>query len=161
MSITEVTVPVPSDHVAEFYQQFGAWLQTLQAQENRPSADTEALTSTTPPAEQSLEAATQWWNLLKLRERQLFGLWIDEAPRLLTADSIVTKLALSSPREIPGVLAWPSRKGKKVGFDVRWSFRHDPTSGDPIYGIEDSEYANLIREARRASEGHAEEPETR
>lgn len=145
MSMTEITVPVPADRVPEFYRWFADWVDGKVSDPVRPCAAV--------PAEQDLEAAVRWWNLLKPRERKMFSLWVEAAPRMLTATEIIDKLDLNGPREIAGILSWPGRKGNKAGFNVHWSFRYDPTTEEPIYGIEDAEYADLVGRARTIAEG--------
>jgi hypothetical protein len=145
MSTTDITVPVPADRVPEFYRWFADWVDGKVVDASSPSAE-----ATDEP---DLSAAVRWWNLLKPRERRIFSLWIDAAPRMLTATEIIKELDLTGPREIAGILSWPGRKGKKAGFGVHWSFRYDAITEEPIYGIEDSEYAELLGRARTAAEG--------
>ena len=156
MSITNLTVPVPTDRVAEFYRWFADWVDGSSVR-MLPEADTrnaaESASSGDRAGKPELDAATRWWKLLKPREREVFSLWISATPNMLTAAEIVEKLGLNGPRDIPGILSWPGRKGKKVGFDVRWSFRYDPVTEEPIYGLEDVEYAEIIGRARTAAEG--------
>lgn len=140
---TPVTVPVPGDRVAEFYRWFAEWLEDTPATPAEPS---------TPSPEEQLTAAIRWWKLLKPSERGIFGLWINEAPKMVTAEEIIERLELNGPRDIPGILSWSGRKGRKAGFRVHWSFRYDPATEAPIYGIEDAEYADVLRQARSAVE---------
>lgn len=141
---TDVTVPVPSDRIAEFYRCFATWI------DGRPAAPTKE--DAPAPEGQELDAAVRWWKLLKPSERKIFGLWIDTAPSMITASEMIDRLGLSGPREIPGILSWTGRKGRKAGFAVRWSFRYDPATQEPLYGIEDRGYAELILEARSVAE---------
>jgi len=158
MSITNLTVPVPTDRVAEFYRMFADWVDGSTGRVP-PAADVPAQSKAgaaptgAPPAKPDLDAAIRWWRLLKPREREVFSLWIAAAPKMLTAAEIVDKLGLNGPRDIPGILSWPGRKGHKVGFEVHWSFRHDPVSEEPVYGLEDVEFAEIIGRARTAVEG--------
>ena len=149
MSTTDITVPVPTDRVPEFYRWFADWVDGRAI--DAPTPPTPASDSATM-TEPDISSAVRWWNLLKPRERRIFGLWIEAAPRMLTATEIIEELDLNGPRDIAGILSWPGRKGKKVDFDVHWSFRYDPTTEEPIYGIEDTAYADLIRNARAAAE---------
>lgn len=151
MSTTNITVPVPNGRVPEFYRWFADWTDgpLLPTIHLRPGTD-EA-----QPAASSLdsEVATRWWKLLKPSERAVFSLWIDAAPQMLSASEIVESLQLKGPRDIPGILSWPGRKGVKAGFEVRWDFRRDPATDEALYGIEDVEYAALLARARTAAEG--------
>ena len=145
MVTTDITVPVPTDRVPEFYRWFADWIDNggVGAVPTLPTA---------APLVDGLDAAVRWWKLLKPRERQIFRLWVEASPRMLTAGEIVDALGLNGPRDIPGILSWPGRKGHKAGFDVRWNFRYDPTTNDPIYGLESREYADLILRASTAAE---------
>ena len=142
---TNVTVPVPSERLSDFYRWFADWTDGR-------SVSVEAADGAPTAIQPDLDAAVRWWRLLKPGERKIFGVWIDAAPGMVTAGAIIAQLGLKGPREIPGILSWTGRKGHKVGFPVRWSFRYDPTTEEPLYGIEDTEYASLIREARSAAE---------
>lgn len=149
METTDITVPVPSERVAEFYRWFGVWMDSPR------SPDLSATSESTPDAplsDQELPTAVTWWRSLKPRERELFGLWIDASPRMLSAKLIVEKMGLKGPRDIPGILSWPSRRGAKAGFRVHWNFRYDPVTEEPIYGIENVTYAELLGSARAEAE---------
>lgn len=144
MVTTDITVPVPEDRVPEFYRWFADWIDKSGGE---PEQELPA-----PPLGDGLDAAMQWWKLLKPRERQIFRLWAEKSPRMLTAGEIVEELGLNGPRDIPGILSWPTRKGRKAGFKVHWNFRYDPTTNDPLYGIESREYADLILRASTSAE---------
>lgn len=144
MTTTEITVPVPSERVPEFYRWFANWIDD---EGSSIAPDFPAV-----PATDALAAAVRWWKLLKLRERQIFGLWAEASPRMLTSVEIVEALGLNGPRDIPGILSWTSRKGDKVGFGASWNFRSDPITNGSIYGIENADYADLILRARSAAE---------
>ncbi|KDA04775.1 hypothetical protein DC31_05515 [Microbacterium sp. CH12i] len=150
METTDITVPVPTQQVANFYRWFAEWTE----QNGHFPAEAAALnTNAATLSEQDQKAAVRWWQSLGLREREIFGLWIDAAPNVLSADEIVNRMSLKGPRDIPGILSWPTRKGKKVGFRVRWSFRRDPLTDEALYGIEDGPYATLLGRARAFVEG--------
>lgn len=150
--MVEVRVNVPMARETEFYRWFADW-RDGRLNELWPASPTNGGTSASPKAE--LTYAVAWWNLLRRNERDLWTLWIDSAPRLLKAKEIVEALELSGPREIPGILSWVGRKGKKVGFKVTWRFTSDPDDGSPTYGIDDPDYAALLKEARRLAEERA------
>jgi hypothetical protein len=144
----EIKVLVPIERVPEFYRWFADWRDGVTPEvPTQPAASAAPSTSGTEPA-QELSAAVEWWRSLRPSERAVWGIWIDAAPRMVTADTIVKELNLKGARDIPGILSWSGRKGYKAGFKVVWRFRTDPLSGEPIYGIEDVEYAELLRRAR-------------
>lgn len=146
MTTTDITVPVPQDRVPEFYRWFADWVDGPNLHET---------SSAVPHSDPSNveDAAIRWWASLGARERQIFSLWIDAAPRMLTAEEIIEAMNLNGARDIPGILSWPTRKGAKVGFRATWRFRRDPLTDSPLYGIEDVTYADLLRRARSAAEG--------
>ena len=152
MDTTDITIPVPSDRVAEFYQLVGAWMETPRGGPAAAGAAADETASDIPLSEQDLSAAVTWWKSLKPREREIFGLWVDASPKMLSAKVIVETMKLKGPRDIPGILSWPSRKGTKAGFRVHWNFRYDAVSEEPIYGIEDVAYAKLLDQARTEAE---------
>lgn len=158
MELHEVKVLVPAERVSDFYRWFADWqggsLPT-------GSSTTGSASSAAALAEEDarLTAASTWWRSLVPKERAVWGLWIDAAPKLLTADEIVSALGLNGHREIPGILSWSGRKGEKAGFQVEWAFERDAETGASRYGlrsVEDLsavEYADLLRRAREAAEG--------
>ncbi|ANP27237.1 hypothetical protein DAD186_06870 [Dermabacter vaginalis] len=107
-----------------------------------------------------LDGAIEWWRSLKRNERDIFTLFMDAAPNTLGASEIVAALGLKSERVIPGVLAWPRRKAARAGFPLAWKFEHD-ADGKAHYGLRNmpevsmsaTEYATLLREAKRKVEG--------
>lgn len=146
MPTTDITIPVPSERVPEFYRWFADWVEN-------PNRELTSTLNQTVNEAPTGDAATRWWKSLKVRERQIFGLWIDAAPKLMSAEQIVEAMGLNGPRDIPGILSWPTRKGDKVGFKVRWNFQRDPVTGAPLYGIEDVAYAERLGAARDMAEG--------
>lgn len=136
MELIEVKVQVPSDKVADFHRVYADWFEKATKPSFASEGDRKA-------------AAQRWWTSLTSKERAMFGLWIDNAGRTLAADQIVEKLRLGGPRDIPGILAWPSRKADKAGFTgLSWTFRIDQMTGQPEYGIEDLDLAALLVEVR-------------
>lgn len=140
-STVEVRVHVPVERETEFYRWFADWRDGI--------ADTGPAAAATPDAS-GLESATAWWKSLTHTEAAIWNLWVEAAPSLISADQIVQELGLKGPRDIPGALAWSRRKGSRLGFKVVWRFDHDPRTGDPMYGLEDGDYAALIGQARDA-----------
>lgn len=159
MDVHEIKVLVPSERVTEFYRWFADW------RDGAPPTAT-ATPNVEAPArvvsvagEARLSAAVKWWRSLKPSERGIWGLWIEASPQLLTADQIVSELGLKGVRDIPGILSWSGRKGKRVGFPVHWQFEYDAITGAPLYGLRDVdglsavEYGDLLRRARAEAEG--------
>ncbi|WP_194763017.1 hypothetical protein [Microbacterium sp. UFMG61] len=139
MDSIEVRVNVPVHREAEFYRWFADWKEN-----EKPDAGRSDSTA-------SLDPALAWWRSLTPKEAAIWSIWVDAAPVMVTADAIVQELGLKGSREIPGAIAWSSRKGKKVGFKVDWRYRTDPATGLSIYGLEDVDYAAVIRQARDES----------
>lgn len=140
--LIEVRVLVPARRETEFYRWFADW---------RDEAPTDSVSSDSLVAESELEAAAKWWKTLTKKERALWNIWVESAPGLVAADRIVEELHLKSTRAIPGILSWPTRKARRVGFRARWTF--DANDGSPLYGIEDPEYADLLQRARASLQG--------
>lgn len=145
----EIKVLVPEERVSEFYRWFADWSDGALT---RPVGGPAALVEAAGGEPERLEAAVRFWQSLRPLERSIWGLWIDNAPRMLTAEEIVSELGLKGPRDIPGALSWSTRKGARAGFRATWRFRTDPITEGPIYGIEDEAYAQLLARARVAAE---------
>lgn len=150
MSLEQVTVPVPSDRLSDFYRWFAEWI------EGTDSALSAAAPATVQPASAhdratDTHAAAAWWRMLKPAQRALWTLWIEASPGLVSAPDIMESLGLNSPSVIPGLLSWAKRNGEKVGFTATWHFRYDH-DGTPLYGIDDLAYATVLREARTLAE---------
>src|SRR6478752_7533016 len=97
MSITNLTVPVRTDRVAEFYRWFADWVDGSSVR-MLPDAETQNVADSASSGDRGgkpeLDAAIRWWKLLKPREREVFSLWISATPNMLTAAEIVEKLGL-------------------------------------------------------------------
>jgi|GEM_PF-4424166 hypothetical protein len=143
----EIKVLVPEDRVSEFYRWFADWSDGVLERKATQAPDGAGV------ERGQLTAATEFWRSLRPKERAVWNLWINASPRMLRADEIVRELGLNGPRDIPGTLSWSTRKASKVGFHASWRFRTDPVTEEPIYGIEDVEYAKLLGRARDAAEG--------
>jgi len=143
----EIKVLVPAERVTEFYRWFADWSDGVAAPPQSPPVQP------TAAEVDPLAAGVTWWKSLKRRERAVWSLWIDAAPRLVPASEIAERLQLNDTRVIPGVLSWSTRKGAKAGFRVTWTYSEDPVTDKPVYGIEDTEYAALLRQVRAGAEG--------
>jgi hypothetical protein len=145
MTTVDVTVPVPSDRIADFYRLFADWIE---------GSAPPAARSADPITPQSGEhdPAKRWWLSLNSNERAFFGVMIDASPRMVTGEEVAQHMGLDSESRIGPVLSWSRRKGDKVGLHVWWEFRQDPVMGVPMYGIEDTDFAEKIRAAREAAE---------
>lgn len=156
MDDQEIKVLVPTTRITEFYRWFADWSDGVAA---RHVASREE--ATVPPRSDQdslLTAGAAWWRSLRPNERAVWSIWIENAPRLTTASQIVAELRLNGPRDIPGILSWSGRKGRKVGFPVAWRFEYDAVTGEPLYGLRDVDgmtaldFADLLREARSRAE---------
>lgn len=143
MDFVEVKVSVPVERETDFYRWFADWRDRAAAQVR---AEVSGQRVSADPT-----AAAAWWGLLTQKERAIWSLWSRSSPAMVPASRIVEELGLGAAREIPGILSWSGRKGKRVGFDVDWRFRTEPMSGEPIYGIEDEAYAAVLREVQQTA----------
>lgn len=150
MQMIEVRVQVPSDRETDFYRWFADWRDGTIVSTFSSDPTMEETPEMAPGDE--LEPIVAWWKTLTAKERAIWGMWLNAAPGMVSADEIVAGLGLKSARDIPGVLSWSGRKGRRVGFRAHWEFRIDPVSGQPIYGIENEEYARQLRQARELAE---------
>lgn len=156
MDVQEVRVLVPTARVTEFYRWFADWCDGAPSV---PQASGTAV-SVIPPSDRDslLSAGAAWWRSLRPNERAVWWIWVEKAPKPATASEIVTALELKGPRDIPGILSWSGRKGRKAGFPVAWSFEYDAVTGEPMYGLKEVngitalEYADLLKRARSQAE---------
>ncbi|QNE35868.1 hypothetical protein [Leifsonia shinshuensis] len=145
MTSVDITVPVPSDRIPEFYRVFADWIEG-----GAHAFADESQSTTRQQVEQN--PAQRWWLSLNANERAFFGVMIDTSPRMVTGEEVAQRMGLESESRIGPVLSWSRRKGEKAGLAVWWEFRQDPITGVPMYGIEDTDFAEKIRKAREAAE---------
>src|SRR4051794_5751227 len=118
--MTDLTLPVPDERIAEFYQFFGLWLAGALSP---PGSHLEVLLG---PAEASAAHTIKpWggteedhadaealWKKYSPNARAMFGLMIDNPGKEFTGDEIAKAVNIANGAHgVAGVLAWPVRHG--------------------------------------------------
>lgn len=162
-----LTVPVPDDRTAEFYQFFGLWLAGA-LDLTRAGGEAPAGTSRGPgdlPAapeadltpwgstEQDVADATTLWKKYSPRARAMFSLLIDNPGKEYTGVEIAEAADIpNGAHGVAGVLAWPGRHGWSVGRGLPTEHREDPETEQGYYWVP-ADRAEVFKAARAKVEG--------
>ncbi|WP_308467929.1 hypothetical protein [Rathayibacter soli] len=138
----QVTVPVPVDRVSNFYRWFADWREGgAEAPQVREITVAEASTGPFPhtyASDHLVAKAVDWWGRLNQDERNVWRLWINASPELVSDQEMVEKVGLKNTGSIRGKINRVEGKGRLAGFPVGWqSDRVDPISGHRMYGLRD------------------------
>ena len=164
--LTRISVEIPAGTEPAFRKLVDAWVEGTTFNQEGAAAPQPA----TLHEDELLPQAVAWWRSLTLTERGIFGLWVDAAPNLVSADEIAQALGLKSTNSIRGHIRRFAGKASEVGFQAGWqSDKRDPLTGQVLYGLRDfgtgvydydrltltaTEYAALLDQARAVvSEG--------
>lgn len=163
--MADITVPVPSDRVAEFYQFFGLWLagsldllasrsSSFVTPSDLPQKDLVKPWGGDPHSE--LDDAAFLWAKFSTRARALFGLLMDNPGKKFTGEEIADTLGIpNGAHGVAGVFAWPGRHGLAIGRSLPSSWHQDdPETNETSYSMS-AERASLFRDARERVEGPA------
>ncbi len=159
---SNITIPVPLERTAEFYQFFGLWLAGdlslpnlgLKGSRSLPEPQ-EAAADITPwgTGDADLRDATLLWEKFSIRARTMFSLLIDNPQRKFTGEEIAKAANIpNGAHGVAGVLAWPGRHGYTVGRPLPSEWREDPDTQESHYWMP-KERADLFRAARERVEG--------
>lgn len=162
---TNVTVPVPDDRTAEFYQFFGLWLAGSLSLPGTSLGATAEISKASPEgparkqwgkdAEADAADAAALWAKYSKNARGMFGLLMDNPGKEYTGDEIAEAVGIpNGAHGVAGVLAWPGRHGAEIGRGLPTSFREDEETGLTYYRIT-AEQADLFKAAREKVEGSA------
>ena len=158
--MNNITVPVPDDRTAEFFQFFSLWLAgSLNLSASSGGANAE---SPKPPAlnpwastDQDFADAQDLWQKYSSRARAMFSLLIDKPAEEFTGEQIAQACDIpNGAHGVAGVLAWPGRHGAAIGRGLPTEWRWDAESLEGNYWIP-SEVAEVFKAAREKVEGAA------
>ena len=163
--MSDVTVPVPSERIAEFYQFFGLWLGgslNLLDHSNSGSNTSKNMPQKDPirpwggDVDSDLDDAAFLWAKFSARARSLFSLLMDNPGKRFTGDEIADTLSIpNGAHGVAGVLAWPGRHGLAIGRNLPSSWHQDdPDTNETSYSMS-AERASLFKVARERVEGAA------
>lgn len=160
---TNLTVPVPAERTAEFFQFFGLWLAGSLALNPTPvetsggmeePAQTPAFTAWGSSDADLVDAALLWEKFSK-RARAMFSLLIDNPDKRFTGEEIAEAADIpNGAHGVAGVLAWPGRHGQAIGRGLPSQWVWDEDSEESVYWMS-QERADLFRAAREKFEGNA------
>jgi hypothetical protein len=142
--MTDITVPVPDDRTAEFYQFFGLWLAGSLSLTSSPSGATESppeIAQATPPdvrpwgdSEQDVTDAEALWRKYSPRARAMFSLLMDNPDREFTGEEIAQAVNIpNGAHGVAGVQAWPGRYGIAIGRELPSAWREDQDTLQSFY----------------------------
>lgn len=156
--MADITVPVPDDRIADFYQYFGLWLSgSVSLSELAPKAsEASAEPASNEPSdwpawgenEADPELAVALWRKYSPRARALFGLLMDNPGQEFTGKAIAKTLDIPNGRHgVAGVLAHPGRFAYKVQRPLPSDWRYDEASGESLYWMDEG-IADIFKAAR-------------
>ena len=149
--MADITVPVPEDRIAEFYQFFGAWLAgaptsvvSVGQQVGHPETNVVAWAR----ADEDLALAQVVWEKLSDRAKAMFDLLTEHPGAKISGEMIAEKVDIPNGKYgVAGVLAWPGRHCYAVGRVLPVRYEDGPVGGSANYWIE-KEVADLFKQAK-------------
>lgn len=151
--MSDITVPVPEDRVAEFYQFFGLWLNGSLSLEPAPVEKVEPQREESKAwtnDEESLDDARWLWGKLSKKARNLFSILMEHPAQQYSGPQLAEALDINyGARGVAGTLAWPGRYGIQIGRDLPSEWRWGSEDGVGYYWMEPT-VAELFRAARTA-----------
>jgi len=150
----DITVPVPDDRTAEFYQFFGLWLARA-LKHPTTGADTLVKSSEISPellgwtgSEEEVADAKQLWKKLTARAKGMFNLLIDHPGTPYTGMEIATALDIPhGANGVAGVLAWPGRHCRRMNRHLPTLWKNGEDGAESVYWM-DAEVATLFSKIR-------------
>lgn len=161
--MADITVPVPDDRTAEFYQFFGLWLAgSLSLTAGTSGISPETPEASKPPKltpwsheDSDLPDATLLWKKYSPNARAVFSLLIDNPGKEFTGDEIAEACNIpNGAHGVAGVLAWPGRHGAAIGRGLPMKFREDPDTLKGYYSMP-ADRADFFKGVRDAVEKDA------
>ena len=159
----DLTVPVPDDRVADFFQFFGRWLdgslslsQSLSGAIGAPSEGLQGAPPDRIPwgnAEQDFADAEALWRKYSPRARIVFSLLMDSPDKEYTGQEIAEATNIpNGAHGVAGVMAWPGRYGHAIGRPLPAEWREDKETLESFYWMP-AATAEVFKVARARVEG--------
>lgn len=155
----DVTIPVPDDRVAEFYQFFGHWLEGSLAPSDggyemlsATSGDPGKRRSWTG-SDEDREDAEKIWSKMTSRAKGFYNLLIDAPGTEFTGNQIAKQLSIpNGANGVAGVLAWPGRYCLKLNRGLPQHWKHGEDGAPSVYWM-DADVAALFASVRSDLDG--------
>ncbi|WP_201778158.1 DUF6416 domain-containing protein [Mycolicibacterium chubuense] len=150
MAMIDMTVKVPEERVADFYQMYGAWLN------GEPAETATVVAASTDRDLKSWssvdeELAAEVWGRLSEPAKRLFSILIDNPGQRFSGQDLADLLDISNGKHgVAGLLGWPGRHCHAVNREWLWSFAY-PDGELAEYWLT-PENADLFRGARDRGE---------
>jgi hypothetical protein len=143
--VVEVTVPVPDDRVAQFYEMFGRWLGGADGLSTGDIDAPELLQWSNSGEDVAL--ARKVWVKLSPRAQALFRLLMSKPGQKFAAEELADTLDIPHGKNgVAGALAWPGRHSHAVGRWLPVRYEDGPVGRGALYWME-PEVAELFRRA--------------
>ncbi len=161
-----ITVPVPDERIAEFYQFFGLWLAGALSLTETQQSPAETSATDAPPAEpqkrkawtgsdEDLEDAIHLWGKFSKHARAFFGLLINNPGTHYTGHQAAEAVGIpNGAHGVAGVLAWPGRHAWAIQRYLPSRWKDDEDAGASYYWMT-PELAKVFKAAREKVEGAA------
>ncbi|GAA5124022.1 DUF6416 domain-containing protein [Haloechinothrix salitolerans] len=157
--MSDITVPVPDDRVAEFYHFFGLWLGgSLSLSEvttqklpegSEPSKERRRWTG----SDEDREDAEELWGKLNKRAKGFYSLLIDAPGTEFTGNYIAEKLNIPNGASgVAGVLSWPGRYCWNMNRHLPSQWRDGEDGAPSVYWM-DADVAALFAAVRADLDG--------
>jgi hypothetical protein len=157
--MSEITVPVPVERIAEFYQFFGLWLAgslklPSEGGNFAQQSDSELLQGGGDKrkpwtgSDDEFEDAVYLWGKYNKRARAMFSLLMESPGKRYTGNQIAEAAEIpSGANGVAGVLAWPARFGMERQRFIPSNWKDGENGSESVYWME-PEIADLFKKAR-------------
>jgi hypothetical protein len=143
----DVSVKVPTDRLAEFYEWFGRWTR---GRDDHGRAAPSAEPASWDP-ENDLDLAVTAWQSFPQRAQLVLGTLIDHPDRRYSGDELAEQHKIPHGKYgVAGTLAWPGRRLRKLGRALPLEAAENPGGGS-LYWMS-PRIARLWADARRVAE---------
>jgi len=130
-----VTVLVPEDRVADFYEMFGRWLGGAEGMNIREE-DPRELVQWSNSGEDVALARTVWGKLSP-RAQAVFKFLMEAPGQRFTAEELADTLDIPNGKYgVAGALAWPGRHSYAVGRWLPVRYEKGPVGDGALYWME-------------------------
>lgn len=157
--MSDITVPVPDDRIAEFYLFFGLWLggsltlpeggSQILPEASRDSGQRRNWTG----SDEDREDAEKLWSKMTSRAKGFYNLLIDAPGTVFTGNQIAKELSIpNGANGVAGVLAWPGRYCLNMNRRLPQHWKDGEDGAPSVYWM-DAEVAALFAAVRSDLDG--------